>query len=527
VFTAGASAGQDAPSTFTVGLVPRSPLALAALSTLAVPGLDVHQVQATVAPDGFESAVAIDAERRRWVVRAPESLAAGAALEAEAAFLSGLESYVDDGRLPFEVPRAAGFAPLPDGGRAIVYPELPGHPLRVERIVPGPGLSASLGRAVAALHELPVSIVENTGLPVYSAEEYRERRLAEVDEAAKTGRVPATLLRRWEKSLEDVSLWRFRPTITHTGLSAETLLVRAGQVCAMTDFFEVQVGDPADDLSWLLATASQNAVDSILEAYQMRRTELIDPHLVDRALLASELALARWLLHGVRNGYADVIEDAVGMLHDLDLAATEVGAFSVAAEDATEIHADGERSPLRGERSPLRGERSPLRGVRRPLGAAQSAAQDEARARARSEKSGAVRAVSGTTPTVDAAHTGAVAAGGTGQVTSDGVPRVESGRGAAVSGATPAVDGSGLGDGDVLLPDYDHALPRPYEDVPTAAYTAAVPVVTGSGTVAVAPVKRRDGDDADAGQSSSTESTLDASRESSESDEGDSSTVTP
>ena len=55
-----------------------------------------------------------------------------------------------------------------------------------------------------------------------------------------------------------------------------------------------------------------------MEAYQLRRTELTDPHLTDRALLASELALARWLLHGVRHGLQDVIDDAVDMLLDLD-----------------------------------------------------------------------------------------------------------------------------------------------------------------------------------------------------------------
>lgn len=291
----------------------------------------MHHVVPAYGPDGFDCAVAIDAESRRWVVRAPSTPAAGAALEAEAAFLSGLETHVDSGLLPFVVPRPAGFVALPDAGRAVVYEEPPGHPLKVHRLTPGPGLAASVGRAVAALHELPVSLVEASGHPAYSAEEYRQRRLSEVDEAAKTGRVPATLLRRWERSLEDVALWRFRPTITHTALAAENVLVRSGQVSALTDFFEVQVGDPADDLAWLLVSAPQDAADSLMEAYQIRRTELIDPHLVERALLASELALARWLLHGVRNDAPEVVEDAVGMLKDLDRAATEVGAFSVAA----------------------------------------------------------------------------------------------------------------------------------------------------------------------------------------------------
>lgn len=410
--------------------MPRSPLALAALSTLAVPGLDVHHVQGSLAPDGFDAAVAIDAERRRWVVRAPSTLAAGAALEAECAFLSGLVDFVDAGTLPFEVPRPAGFAPLPDGGRAVVYPELPGHPLRVERLVPGPGIGASLGRAIAALHELPVALVESSGLPAYSAEEYRQRRLSEVDEAAQTGKVPATLLRRWERSLEDVSLWRFRPTVTHTSLSAETLLIRAGQVSAITDFFEVQVGDPADDLSWLLVTAPPDSVESIVEAYQLRRTELIDPHLVDRALLASELALARWLLHGVRNDRDDVVSDAVGMLRDLDRAATEVGAFSVAAS----------QSSSQGGASGA------------PTGA-----------------SDAARSAAGARPvrsTPDAAPGDAAsAAASASRETAPRETSVPAQDGAAATATSAPLE---------LVPDYDKVLPRPTQDVDTTAY-ATVP----------------------------------------------------
>lgn len=417
------------------GDVPRSPLALAALSTLAVPGLDVHGVQPSPAPAGFDAATAVDSERRRWVVRAPATLAAGAALEAEVAFLAALEAYVDDGRLPFEVPRAAGFAPLPEGGRAVVYPDLPGHPLRVERIVPGPGLSASLGRAVGALHELPVSIVERAGLPVYSAQEYRERRLSEVDAAASTGHVPVGLLRRWERSLEEVSMWRFSPTITHTALSAETFLVRAGQVSAISDFADVQVGDPADDLAWLLVTAPQDAVDSILEAYQLRRTELSDKHLVDRALLASELALARWLLHGVRTKDDEVVEDAIGMLADLERAATEVGAFSVATGPVPA--ADGRAA-----------------AVSAPTPRATSVhaqAQDEAIERARGER------VTGAT---------AVAPAATGDDDAPGAELDE--------------------DGEARVPDYERREPRPTGDVATAAFTAPVRVV-GTDAVAAPP----------------------------------------
>ena len=299
--------------------MPRSPLALAALATVAVPGLDAFDVRRPGPQTGdYDTAVVIDSVRKRWVVRAPRHAGAGAALEAELALLDVIGGEVDSGRLPFAVPRAAGFAHLPEGGRAVVYPEVPGHPLRLERLGPGPGLAASLGRAIAAIHEIPTDVIEAAGLPMYDADTYRDRRLSEVDEAARTGKVPSTLLRRWEERLEDVALWRFSPTVVHGNLGVESVLTAGGAVTGVLAWGDAKVADPADDLSWLLVAAPQDSIDSIMEAYQLRRTELLDPHLAERALLGGELALARWLLYGVRSGNVEVIDDAVQMLDELD-----------------------------------------------------------------------------------------------------------------------------------------------------------------------------------------------------------------
>ena len=299
--------------------MPRSPLALAALATVAIPGLDAYDVRRP--RDGgseFDVALVTDAEHRHWVVRAPANAAAGAALEAEIVLLGALAAQVDAGALPFEVPRPVGFAHLDEGGRAAVHRLVPGRPLRLDTLTGGPGLSATLGRALGALHQVPPSIVENAGRPVYDANTYRQRRQAEVDEAAKTGKVPNALLRRWEKKLEDVRLWRFQPTVIHGDLTAAHVLVHEGEVSGILDWGEAMVADPADDLAWLLVAAPPDAVESILEAYLLRRTELTDPFLTERALLAGELALARWLLYGVRSGRQDVVDDAFAMLLDLD-----------------------------------------------------------------------------------------------------------------------------------------------------------------------------------------------------------------
>lgn len=305
------------------GVVPettRSPLALAALATAAIPGLDVTAARPARVPGAdFDVASVQDAQRRHWVMRAPRSAAAGAALEGEIALLMPLAEAVGDGRLSFDVPRPAGFAPLPEGGRAIIYPELGGSPLRIEDIGPGPGLAAQVGRALAQLHELEPAVVADAGLPTYDADSYRRRRLSEVDEAARTGHVPAALLRRWEQALENVSLWRFNATPVHGDLASEHLLVQGREVRGILNWSEARVADPADDLAWLYAEAGDAGLDSVLEAYALGRTEGADDHLTDRAMLAGELALVRWLMHGVRVRDGEIIDDAIAMLGQLAL----------------------------------------------------------------------------------------------------------------------------------------------------------------------------------------------------------------
>src|SRR5690606_25551676 len=159
--------------------------------------------------------------------------------------------------------------------------------------------------------------VENAGLPSYDADEYRKRCLTEVDVAARTGHVPTVVLERWERALEDVALWRFRTTPVHGDLAEEHVLVLDGEVSAVISFSEAHVGDPAVDLAWLLASAPEDCLDAIEEAYALARPENADTYLLDRAQLVGELALARWLMHGVNTGDDAVVADAVGMLEDL------------------------------------------------------------------------------------------------------------------------------------------------------------------------------------------------------------------
>ena len=293
-----------------------SSYALAAMADAAVRGLEPVRAKpaAPTAPE-VDTAVVEDDMGRQWLVRAPRTPAAGVRLEREAGLLRVLA-----GKLPFEVPKVAGTAMLKGGGRAVVCELVRGTPLQPSTLTPGPGLAASLGRSLAAVHDLPVQVAEEAGLAVYGVEEYRQRRMAEVDRAAGTGLVPTALLARWESALEEAGAWRFAPCFLHGDLAAETVLTERGKVSGILDWADARVADPADDLAWLAIGAEEHAYESVIEAYVVGRREQPDRHLARRARLAGELAVARWLLPGVAAADDDVIRDAERMLSDLDLA---------------------------------------------------------------------------------------------------------------------------------------------------------------------------------------------------------------
>jgi aminoglycoside phosphotransferase (APT) family kinase protein len=222
--------------------------------------------------------------------------------------------------LPFALPQVAGTAALRTGGRAVVHRQLPGQAMQQGQLAEADGLARALGQAIAAIHDLPPRLIEEVGLPVYGAEEYRFRRLAEVDRAAATGKVPTRLLSRWEQAVEEIGAWRFAPCCVHGDLGPESVLVDGEKVVAILDWSEARVADPADDLAWLALSTDTSVLGNMMESYTAARHEQPDRDLLRRARLAGELSMARWLLHGVNTDDAAIVEDALGMLSDLDAA---------------------------------------------------------------------------------------------------------------------------------------------------------------------------------------------------------------
>ncbi|MBC7560360.1 MAG: phosphotransferase [Dermatophilaceae bacterium] len=300
----------------------RTPLALAALASAAVPGLDPAFVEGVISLPGHQFDVAFinDTQHRRWVLRAPMSAAAGAQMDVSVSLLGLLAR-----RLPFSVPTPKGFVSLREGGRAVVYPYITGRPLNFAQLPSGPGIAAELGRALAALHNVDLVLCDEAGLTSYDPDTYRTRRLADLDRAAATGHVPTGLLSRWERSLEEVSLWRFAPTPTHGDLTGDEVLAvfdddtdaTTGHVCGLTSWENAKVADPADDFATLVTQASPSAFDSVLEAYAGARTDQPDKNLERRARLAGELKLVAEPLTAVGSGDQGCVQACAEKLRQL------------------------------------------------------------------------------------------------------------------------------------------------------------------------------------------------------------------
>ena len=295
----------------------KTPYELAALATVAVPRLEVAGLRPPQFSDEVLSVTGlIDTSGDRWMVVCPHDTVGGLDMEAQNAVLERLGKAHDFSKIPFEVPRPAGFTRTPEGDRVMVHRDLGGHVMETSDFDDPHLLPASLGNALASLHNLPELIYTGVNLPAYSAIECRDRHQAVLDEAAQEVVIPANLWDRWEESLENLSLWRFLPSPIHGDLSETSIHVDHGRVCALTGFSSAHVGDPAVDIAWVFARAPDEFLERFHEAYQQTRSEK-DLHLLGRAELLSELAVVRWLVHGLHSGDSDIVDEARAMLAEL------------------------------------------------------------------------------------------------------------------------------------------------------------------------------------------------------------------
>jgi aminoglycoside phosphotransferase (APT) family kinase protein len=295
----------------------RSPLILAALATDAVPGLNFSQVKSLATGSGgaFDSILLTATSGDHFVLRSPLTAAAGVELETELRAIRAIGPELR-AKLPFVLTNLVGETKDPQGGRALLFSFVYGNPIDIYSTQATGNLAMSIASAVAAIHNLPLSVVQDAGLPGYSTKDIVRSRVAELDRAAATGLVPAALLTRWETAFEDVNLFRFQPTVVHGDLSGENMLELDDSVAGVLSWNHLRIGDPADDFAWIVGAGDEERIYNILLNYQ-RECEATDANLRQRATIYSELLMARWLLHGINRQDQTIIDDATAELKAL------------------------------------------------------------------------------------------------------------------------------------------------------------------------------------------------------------------
>lgn len=294
----------------------RSHLTLAALAAATVADFDPTSVRILSAGGhgDFDAVLVENATGKRVLVRAGNNPAADEQLTKEAFTTQAMSAGIRS-RLSFDVPTVIARIPQP-GFQALVLEYLDGQLISVGDIQGGEGLPVSIGRAVAGIHSLPVNFVSEAGLPAFSATEIQHQTQQLINQARRTNLLPAVLVERWEAAGRDAGLWQFEPTAIHGSLSADSFIIGEDSVSAVLGWSSLRVGDPAWDLHWLVNVSTQ-AQEAAFGAYIAAREPSADPRLTQRAVLYSELELARWLLHGVEKQDQSIIDDAVDMLDRL------------------------------------------------------------------------------------------------------------------------------------------------------------------------------------------------------------------
>ncbi|WP_054821700.1 hypothetical protein [Arthrobacter sp. JCM 19049] len=61
----------------------------------------------------------------------------------------------------------------------------------------------------------------------------------------------------------------------------------------MKGWTDLHVGDPAEDFAWLSAVEDHEFGDKVFAAYMQARADKADPHIMRRAALNAEFALAQ------------------------------------------------------------------------------------------------------------------------------------------------------------------------------------------------------------------------------------------
>ncbi|GAB3046671.1 macrolide 2'-phosphotransferase [Virgibacillus ainsalahensis] len=219
----------------------------------------------------FQVAFVSDRQDEKWVLRIPrrEDVVPTAKKEKEILDLVGP-------RIPIEAPNWAIFTE-----ELIAYKLLKGIPAGTvdsekqayvweidEKNIPVI-FHETLGRAIAALHQVNHEEARQTGLDVQKHGQIRRSMQLRMDKVKERFGVSEELWARWQKWLDNDSLWPNQTALIHGDLHPGHLLIdENSRVTGLIDWTEARVDDPANDFVGHLMAFGEDALKALIKSYE-------------------------------------------------------------------------------------------------------------------------------------------------------------------------------------------------------------------------------------------------------------------
>lgn len=281
----------------------------------AAHGLDVDSETIFINELGLDFRVAIVAssEGDSWVLRIPRRADVTDRASVEGHFLASIAPHlsvaVPDWRIHTR--------------ELIAYPLLPGEPgLTLDDQgqphwhfdVEAAAYADSLGDFLAELHAVQPHVVESSGIEIYTPEEVRERKRADIARVGAEFEVASDLQDRWRAWLDDDRYWPEWTTVTHGEIYPAHQLMVDTEIVGVLDWTTAMVGDPARDFVFHQASVSPQAFDAAVRRY-VERGGRAWPLLAEHCAELFSTSAVDYGLYALQTGDSEHMQTAAAQLN--------------------------------------------------------------------------------------------------------------------------------------------------------------------------------------------------------------------
>jgi hypothetical protein len=330
---------------------------LAALASAALPGLSVSGVHGggrTNPSDdqaGIDHAIVQDNTGRHYDVFASSTQKGRSRLVKRAEAARTLQRSRQLSGLGFDIDRVIGFS---EAGKTSSTGE---YCVLVTAAVEGEARPlnmltlddcASVGTALAAIHRQQPELPDKNRS--YSTGQIRTQLTSWIQRLRRAGHVPAAITSSWSNIIETDGLWSFSTCFVHGGLADGDLLFSDSTICAITNWQNMQINDPARDLAWIFSKLDETHRDALMGAYGRMMGARLDSLILLRANLWLQMEQVGDFIEALRHADTPKImsfkAQVEHLAHQLTVVANRETAEQSAAIAATEA-ANAKKSAFR------------------------------------------------------------------------------------------------------------------------------------------------------------------------------------